>query len=456
MFPVVPRGPRMVSTRTKHRWRIDLRQSFPEWYAPGHDDIKTMLTTGTIALDANVLLDLYRVGASERAQILEVFNNPDVRPRLWIPYQAALEFQRNRVGVAATHSKQYDAIAEHVNGVVKSILNVVDRLRDESVRELLREQVAGHLDPVAAQLTDIVKELQTENAIQLDTTSSGDEVRDAIDQLLSEPHQVGSKPDETTISTRLVEMERRYEDDIPPGYADASKSSNPEGDLFNWFELLDHHRSSSRPLIFVTSDAKPDWYEQNKGKTAGPRRELRIEMMEQSEHPYHQMRLKRFLELANEHLSGNVEPETLRVVSSLSEQRLRESLIYSQLQHPSIRTTIDRVVNNLSAGDPVYEAVLPAYLILEGEVPYNEATLVAALRTVKRLLQFDDEDRLKSSPMPNIPSDPEHFRKHAAPADSWQESDGPGSSRDVDSPHQLKTLIDEWTRKPRPDFLYPK
>lgn len=77
-----------------------MRQIFPEWYAPSEVELGSLLETATIALDANVLLDLYRVSTSQRDQILDLLNQENVQPRVWMPYQAALEYQRSRLKVA--------------------------------------------------------------------------------------------------------------------------------------------------------------------------------------------------------------------------------------------------------------------------------------------------------------------------------------------------------------------
>lgn len=71
-----------------------LTVDFAAWF----DDVRLprerFFREGLIVLDANVLLDLYRVTPKARRHVLRAVNR--VSDRLWVPYQAAVEFSRNR------------------------------------------------------------------------------------------------------------------------------------------------------------------------------------------------------------------------------------------------------------------------------------------------------------------------------------------------------------------------
>jgi hypothetical protein len=51
------------------------------------------------------------------------------------------------------------------------------------------------------------------------------------------------------------------------------------GDFVIWSQLLKHAHATKVPIVFITDDAKEDWYWTHKGKKLGPRPELRNEMM---------------------------------------------------------------------------------------------------------------------------------------------------------------------------------
>ncbi|MBM4490568.1 hypothetical protein GS471_21550, partial [Rhodococcus hoagii] len=63
-----------------------------EYYDHSDDELRAFLQVGTIAVDANVLLSLYRVSQQQRDQIFDVLEK--VSARVFVPYQVALEYQR--------------------------------------------------------------------------------------------------------------------------------------------------------------------------------------------------------------------------------------------------------------------------------------------------------------------------------------------------------------------------
>jgi len=151
-----------------------VRDIFPEWYAPDQDELKAILTNGTIALDANVLLDLYRVGIDERTQIMDVFGSQNVRERLWLPYQAALEYQRNRVTVAKGHNAIYDDIVSSIDKTKQDISKSIDTLRDKTIKVALKEKLSSIIDPPIESLRKEVLSLREQNALTLGHTNSPD------------------------------------------------------------------------------------------------------------------------------------------------------------------------------------------------------------------------------------------------------------------------------------------
>src|SRR5690606_14823447 len=59
-----------------------------------------------------------------------------------------------------------------------------------------------------------------------------------------------------------------------------SNMTNEYGDFFIWKEILDYSKINSKNIVLVTNDQKDDWWEICKGKTIGPRTELRREFAE--------------------------------------------------------------------------------------------------------------------------------------------------------------------------------
>jgi hypothetical protein len=72
-----------------------MRETFPGYYTPSDAEFKRLWTKSLFVLDANVLLNLYRYSSETRKKLIEILQRLDTR--LWVPHQAALEYQRNRL-----------------------------------------------------------------------------------------------------------------------------------------------------------------------------------------------------------------------------------------------------------------------------------------------------------------------------------------------------------------------
>lgn len=76
-----------------------MKKLFPGFYQPTDTEFKKLWEKCTFVIDANVLLNLYRYPEEAKADLLKVFGK--ISDRLWLPYQAALEYQKNRLIVIA-------------------------------------------------------------------------------------------------------------------------------------------------------------------------------------------------------------------------------------------------------------------------------------------------------------------------------------------------------------------
>ncbi|MFF0613260.1 PIN-like domain-containing protein [Nocardia tengchongensis] len=308
----------------------------PEWYEPDEREIREFVVSGTIALDANVLLSLYRVSESQRKQILDALDK--VADRIWIPYQVALEYQRNRLDVASGVTKILESIqsiptrkleelfADFAAGLDKLADEAASQLRDRGTKELVREefrkiatQHSQFSESSRAAMTEAFDAIREKHAIDFSGVRVEDPVRAALDKLLT-PDHVGSRPEPQDLEKLRSDASARIEKSIPPGYRD-SKKPDPTGDVLIWFELLEHARTTKRQLMFVTDDVKDDFYRRVHGQTIGPRVELVEEMRHETGQFYHQTTLDGFLRLANTHLAATVTEETIDTLVVTRQQR---------------------------------------------------------------------------------------------------------------------------------------
>ena len=297
----------------------NVKSVFPEWYDGGSPDDRDAHATGfvsnpnaTVAFDASALLQLYRLDPVERSEVLSAINA--LSDRLFVPHQAGLEYQRGRERAIENQQALFDAASSSFERWRKATAGGF-------ASSAIEKRIRAASENASAKLRKLVDELQAEYAL----TATNDDVRDALDALLT-PDRLGTEPTAAQKLDRASEYERRAPLEIPPGYLDLHKGApGMYGDYFIWSELLDRARATKRPLLLVTNDEKGDW--SNKNRT--PRRELVQEMDAVADVVYHHINLKTFLRLAKKHLSIDIADETIDSVqegSQFSDEEAAEIL----------------------------------------------------------------------------------------------------------------------------------
>jgi PIN like domain len=285
-----------------------MRDLFPGYYRPTSEDFDSYWSSGLLVLDANVLLSLYRFSLPARKQLLEILTA--AKPRLWVSHQAALEYERGRIGVIDEQRKLYDQVLEEIE---KSKKRVLGSVRRKSVMD--NAELAKELDENLRPVIEHVKQLQAEHPDPLpqDDWLATDLVRDALAELLEA--QVGAPLQGRDVAK---EGSRRYAARIPPGYADEKKpEAERYGDLILWFELLAHAKEGERPIVLVTGDQKEDWWLRYDGQTVGPRPELVKEMRDHAGVPFYMYGLEPFMTEASRRFNIETSEETLQEAKHL-------------------------------------------------------------------------------------------------------------------------------------------
>ena len=314
-----------------------MRQAFGEFYGPSEAEFKRLITEGLVVLDANVLLQAYELPKESREALLDTLER--LKDRLWIPYQVGLEYQARRLTVIARQLGELDGIVERGVGGFQKLKSEIEGL--EVQKQGVAVDDAGLKEGLAqaeAELRNIVGKTR-ESAVQV---SHDDPIRDRIDRLFE--GRVGPPPaSQAEVDAMNEAAQKRYDCAIPPGFKDASKDRDAPnaglyargirlerkyGDYYLWVQTMAHVRdSASKTVLFVTSDAKRDWWHEVRGVTVGPLPALVREMQKEGGAELFWMHsLARFLGQANEHLHANVSEVALREVTE-SEAAARHSSV---------------------------------------------------------------------------------------------------------------------------------
>lgn len=253
-------------------------------YIEFKDEEKEELWNNVVfVFDTNVFLNLYRYSQKTRDILLGAMEQ--LKERIWMPNHVAYEFMENRIEVIFETIDRYAKLHEETNSFVKLCSDMLRVKKDDSELVELQKYIETWID------TNKRKNLLVTDVID-------DPILDKILELFD--GKVGEGFDEEEIKEIFAEGIDRYEKKIPPGYKDAIKKSgvmdnNAYGDLIVWKEILRFSENEKKNIIYVTHDQKEDWWNIKRGKTVGPRIELRKEFMEKTHNKFHMYTMNNFI-----------------------------------------------------------------------------------------------------------------------------------------------------------------
>jgi hypothetical protein len=236
--------------------------------------------------------------------------------RLWMPFQVAHEFHRNRLSVIAGQESFFGKTREELESVANDYLS---KLKAFTARIALPQARTQHLEEmirqVHAAVTSEVTKAETANEVDLGSRDS-DEVLTRLEALFTDRVGEPMKPDELEAARK--EARRRVDAKIPPGYMDKAKA-DPSGDYILWKQLLREASTRKVPTVLITDDRKEDWVRREHGLTLGPRTELREEMTTEAGVPFLIMSTETFLLHAKDYLQVSVSRSTVDQAKEIQE-----------------------------------------------------------------------------------------------------------------------------------------
>jgi len=291
-----------------------MRDVFPAHFRPTSDELGNLWKTSTFAVDANVLLNLYRYSPETRSELEAALKS--VEKQLFLPHQAAKEFLRNRLTVTAGQADEYTDAVRTIQSLAS---NLADRKRHPFVPE-------DALPEFQAQVEKLQKLLEGQRDTLL-ARLTHDEILDTLEKLFA--GRTGKDFDTETLKTIVMEGERRYAQNIPPGDKDVKKDGPADdnrkyGDLILWKQLIDRAKEDKRALIFVTDDKKDDWWLQQSGRTIGPRIELREEFLAAGGKDFWMYTVDLFIEQAAKVRKTSVSQQVIDEIKTVREERQAE------------------------------------------------------------------------------------------------------------------------------------
>lgn len=169
-----------------------------------------------------------------------------------------------------------------------------------------------------------------------------DDILDAVSNLFD--GCVGNDFTEDELEALYQEGERRYANQVPPGYCDEKNKKDKAkrslyGDLVVWKQVIAYAKEKEQCVIFITDDHKSDWWDKVEGKHS-PRKELIREFMDNTGQNVLIYDSGRFLEYAKRN-KAKVSPKTIREVEKVKQEDIETTQRNRRAHYGNIFSGID-------------------------------------------------------------------------------------------------------------------
>jgi hypothetical protein len=294
-----------------------VKEIFPEYYYPTKRQIGAMWKKCTFVLDTNVLLNLYRYSEDTKNNLISILTSNEVSGRLWIPYQVVLEYQKNRANVIVEKAN----VCNNIKGLFDQTKKELDKILSNHKEHpfLNRENIRG-------MITEIEIKLEKSRTDYMDLLYD-DILRERLGEILKA--KIGEPYDDIQLEEIYKKGQSRYDEKIPPGFmheGGTKKKQNLYGDLILWFQIIEYAKKKKSPIIFVTDDAKKDWWQKANGENVGPRPELVREIHEMAKVKFHMYLAAEFMNDSNKYLKEQkVEQEAIEEAREVRKQEERKT-----------------------------------------------------------------------------------------------------------------------------------
>ncbi|NOU21066.1 MAG: DUF4935 domain-containing protein [Methyloglobulus sp.] len=285
-----------------------MKSVFIGHFRPTQDEFTQLWNESIFAIDANVLLNLYRYSSGTRNELEKALNQ--IKDKVFITHQAAKEFLKNRLNVTAGQAEEYKK-------AIISINNLLTTLSSNDRHPFLPDSELPKLKEYSDKLIAILEDQQKSLLAKL----TDDEILDFVEKLFD--GKTGNPFSHEKLVEIAKEGEERYRLETPPGYKDNKKDNTTDpyrkyGDLIVWHQILEHSASHKKSVIFITDDKKDDWWLEQSGKTIAPRPELIEEFFEKTEQKFWMYTVDRFIQESAKISKSTVRDEVIEEIIKVS------------------------------------------------------------------------------------------------------------------------------------------
>jgi PIN like domain len=335
-----------------------MKSKFIGYYRPTEEEFAQLWKECFFVFDASALHNLYRYSDETSNQLMKVLEV--LHDRIWLPYQVAHEFHRNRLTVLAQSEQEYESLETQLKIPLQALRS-------------FRHPFIGpdQLSSLESTITSVCAELQRRKAA-ISTRLTSDPIRDKLFGLLQDKVGDPMLPDRR--DQIYKEGAIRFANKMPPGFRANKKkdkkanliveTENPSpapaekhtdkieakvtlaektddvssvasgeqrryGDLILWFQIIDEVKKRGKDVIFVTDDRKEDWWELYGYQPLGPRPELIQEMFDKTGKRFHMYKPDRFIDQANNFLSLKINQKAIEEAKEAEKEKVLQAVFGS-------------------------------------------------------------------------------------------------------------------------------
>lgn len=290
-----------------------MKKEFSWCINPTEDEITEIWEKGTLTVDTNVLLDLYRYHEVTKNSLLKSLSAFE---KIWLSRQATEEFFRNRSKVIISSENIFTEAENIVKKIQSEFQTPLNQLKaNRIIPSTITENLSTKISSIIEEAQSEISKAKNNHPSYLTTDPILSEILNLFNK------KIGNLEDVTEELKK--EGERRKSNKLPPGYLDKDKKDDkPYGDYFLWNQILQYSKENETSIIFVTSERGEDWWEIVSGKTIDLRAELLREFYEftggQRILAY---QTDRFLKYATERQGEKVDSSVVEEIRAVGTQR---------------------------------------------------------------------------------------------------------------------------------------
>jgi len=284
-----------------------MKQQFFAYIKPTEEEYKEIWESCGFTFDTNILLNFYRYKNDTTNTFFDLLDK--LKDRIYLTHQVCQEYFRNRLDVISEQEKAYSEVRDSIQK------NVEEPLQNQRKHPYVTTALLAELQEIT---TKIKNELDTRSK-EYSQRLSNDEILTTLTKVFYE--KVGIEFTEEKLNEIYLEGDRRYNQNIPPGFKDKNKGGTKQyGDLVLWFQIIELAKSINKNIVFVTDDEKEDWLYIHKGRTISLLPELQNEFERLTKKRIYIYTAQKFIEFASKHLNTVVKEETIDEVRTLREE----------------------------------------------------------------------------------------------------------------------------------------